>query len=88
MTWVWLASVIVLGLVLGLVVRRAVGLGESEPSGEWCRVCQKDLTTADCWQRVERYSTVEGESDHGGGTYGVAYWCRAHAPDDAVPFTG
>lgn len=77
-------------LCVGLVVVAATGLVmmlaelrevERTMSGDWCRVCQRDLERG----KVYEVRTAHEAADDGqGGTFLSATYCRKHAPSDAI----
>jgi hypothetical protein len=54
------------------------------PVDEICRECFEQLHARSAWETVTHYRPVGDEAGFGGGTFGTAYWCRRHRPDDAT----
>ena len=59
-------------------------LRNGRPVDEICRSCFEGLHERTAWQTVEHYTPVGDEGSFGGGTFGTAYWCSEHRPDDAT----
>lgn len=88
MTW-WHWALIAAAIVAGALIAAAIVSGFLEPRrarqgpDEICRICFKELTAGDAWEKVDHLPNMP-EMGGEGGTYMTGYWCKAHRPPDAV----